>query len=380
MTRKSPRLMRHLSPALLLLLTAGCSVEVPQGETPAAPSPTGTGKAAGVAKDKGGDRDATPPLVTAPAKNARRESVETLLEQGRRAREAGNHSDAARFFDRAVAAEPKNREALFLAARTGEELAVKYPRPHSSRIYLGAAQVARQLREAFPDLKDEEKILVSRSIYNEACTLALSGDSAGAIRSLKEAFDAGFEDAGHVEADPELDSLRKLPEFQALQARLERDYAARLFARFKPFDFTFSLHDLDDKPITLDDFKGKVTIVDFWGTWCAPCRKEIPHLIELLDMYKEKGLRIVGICYENEEGAAARDVVRRYVKEHGVPYPCAIGDQATQSRVPEFEGYPTTLFVDREGKVRVKLTGYQSRGALVAIVERLLGDGGAKSK
>jgi thiol-disulfide isomerase/thioredoxin len=366
--------MRHLSPALLLLLTAGCSVEGPEGGTTAAPSPPDAGKSAAVAKDQGAGRD------PAPAKIARRESVETLLEQGRRAREAGNHTDAARFFERAVAADPNSREALFLAARAGEELAAQYPRPHSSPTYLKAAQTARRLRETFPDLKDEEKVIVGRSLYNEACTLALNGDSGGALRSLKEAFDVGFDDPAHVEADPELDSLRKLPEFQALQDRLERDYAARLFARFKPFDFTFNLRDLDDKPIALGDFKGKVTIVDFWGTWCAPCRKEIPHLIELYNTYKDKGLQIVGLCYENEQGPAARDVVRRYVKEHGVPYPCAIGDEKTQGRVPDLEGFPTTLFVDRDGKVRVKLTGYQSRGALVAIVERMLGDGGAKSK
>src|SRR5207248_1388399 len=101
-----------------------------------------------------------------------------------------------------------------------------------------------------------------------------------AVKTLAEAFDAGFENVSQLEDDPELDTLRKLPEFVALQARMERETAARLLANSKPFPFDFTLKDPDDKPVSLADVKGKtVTVVDFWGTWCPPCRKEIPHLV-----------------------------------------------------------------------------------------------------
>ena len=89
-----------------------------------------------------------------------------------------------------------------------------------------------------------------------------------------------------LDIDAELDNLRKLPEFQKLQVTIERRNVEAMLASAKPHPFTFSLPDVDGKSVTLDDVKGEITIVDFWGTWCPPCRKEIPHLIDLANRYK----------------------------------------------------------------------------------------------
>jgi thiol-disulfide isomerase/thioredoxin len=204
---------------------------------------------------------------------------------------------------------------------------------------------------------------------------------------LKEAIDAGFDKADLLAEDEELSSLRKKPEFVALtktiaekaaeaerkRAEAETRTVLSLMKENKPFDFKFSLPNLDDKKVSLDDYKGKVVIVDIWGTWCPPCRREIPHFVDLYKEYHDKGLEIVGINYEQEDTPAeAKKVIQEFLKENKVPYTCVIGDDETQKQVPDFEGYPTTLFLDRAGKVRLKLVGGYEKGALEAAIKKLL--------
>src|SRR5262249_59973090 len=110
-------------------------------------------------------------------------------------------------------------------------------------------------------------------------------------------------------------------------ARRDADARAReALDGFQSFAFNFELPDLDGKKVSLADYKGKVVIVDLWGTWCPPCREEIPHFVDLYRKYHASGLEIVGINYEMVAGDEAREKVRKYVKENDIPYPCLIGD------------------------------------------------------
>ena len=115
----------------------------------------------------------------------------------------------------------------------------------------------------------------------------------------------------------------------------------------KPLDFPFDfkLPNLEDKPVSLADFKGKVVLLDLWGTWCGPCREAIPRLIELNRKFERRGLAVVGLTYEKSDPAdpATRENVKQFVKQAGIPYPCLMGDEPTLKLVPNFRGFPTSL-------------------------------------
>ncbi len=153
------------------------------------------------------------------------------------------------------------------------------------------------------------------------------------------------------------------------------DEIAQLLDENEPFAFDFDLEDVDGNRLAKADFAGKVLIVDVWGTWCGPCRMEIPHFVALDREYRDKGLQIVGLNFERESNAkvAARNV-REVRSEEGVSYPCALASRQIIGQVPDFGGFPTTLFLDRTGKVRLKLEGYHEMAYLKAAVEALLNE------
>jgi thiol-disulfide isomerase/thioredoxin len=109
---------------------------------------------------------------------------------------------------------------------------------------------------------------------------------------------------------------------------------------------------LDDKDISLEDFKGHVLIINFWATWCGPCRKEIPGFIELQDKYKDKKFSIIGMSVD----MASELVVKNFVNASDINYPIIIIGRELQQ---EFEkamgqriaGIPTSLIVNRDGKI-----------------------------
>jgi len=158
------------------------------------------------------------------------------------------------------------------------------------------------------------------------------------------------------------------------------DEVAHLLASNKPFPFDFDLEDVAGNKLSKSDLAGKVLIVDLWGTWCPPCRMEIPHFVALSRKYKDQGLAVVGLNSErtpDKNKAAA--LVRDFCKAEGVDYPCAVISQQFLQQVPDMEGYPTTLFIDRSGQVRLKVVGYHDISFLQAAVEALLGEQPAES-
>jgi thiol-disulfide isomerase/thioredoxin len=265
----------------------------------------------------------------------------------------------------------------------GFQLASQHKTAEGYQSFQESAKYARELQRRFPDLSPREQAAVGGALYNDACALAVGGNPSGAFASLKEAASNGFADMEQIDGDADLASVRSLPEFAAWRKELEALAAAHAkeevrteMAAFKSYPFDFTLPDLDDKPVKLADLKGKVVIVDFWGTWCPPCRAEIPSFVKLQTQYGDKGLQVIGLGYENGEKDEATKLVREFMEDHKMNYTCILGDKATQKQVPKFEGYPTTLFIDRTGNVRLQYVGLHPYATLEAATTMLLEESG----
>jgi len=112
-------------------------------------------------------------------------------------------------------------------------------------------------------------------------------------------------------------------------------------------DFKFEVKGLGGRHLEQSHFADNVLIVDFWGTWCPPCAKAVPGLVQLHKKYKHLGLEIVGLNYREGEGAEAIEKVRKFALENGITYELAMGTEAISAQVPEFGTFPTMLFFER---------------------------------
>lgn len=150
-------------------------------------------------------------------------------------------------------------------------------------------------------------------------------------------------------------------------------YRADQYANLESYPFDFALNSVSGEKVAKSNFAGKVLVVDIWATWCGPCRAEVPHFVELQDQYREAGLALVGINYEGSE-TVEEDIaeIKKFTDEIPVNYPLLLGDEATQMQVPDFMGYPTTLFIDRTGKVRLTLLGAREKSELEKVIKLLL--------
>ncbi len=131
---------------------------------------------------------------------------------------------------------------------------------------------------------------------------------------------------------------------------------------------SFTLKTLDGQKVSLDQLRGDVVLVNFWATWCPPCRFEMPGFQKVYEAKKDRGFRIVGVSMD-ETGAAG---VERYLAQHGITYPVGM----VNSQVFRAFGSPTTLpasfLIDRQGRIRHSVTGVFAEVTLSQAVDRLL--------
>ncbi len=293
--------------------------------------------------------------------------------------------------EKALPGDPDDINLLLSLAQLTTRLASSDRSNPDFEKYLKAGKYVHQALRAHPEIAGNPAVrnLASGVLYNEACALSVDNQTDQAMKSLEEAVAFGYKDLTEMDQNKDLASVRALPAYAEFktkaeemlreQAELARIQIAKevdeLLSDNKPFDFNFELTDTDAKPITKADFAGKVLIVDVWGTWCPPCRAEIPHFVKLQKTYGEEGLVIVGLNQENAaDDEAAVKLVQDFREKNEMNYRCALIGDDTLQQIPEFSGFPTTMFIDRTGKVRAKVVGLHDYEFLEAIVRKLLAE------
>jgi len=134
----------------------------------------------------------------------------------------------------------------------------------------------------------------------------------------------------------------------------------------------FSAPGLDGKEIDLSHYRGHPVIVDFWATWCGPCRKQIPELVALYNKYnKSRGLAVIGVSCDLIQGDGGADAVAPFVEEFRINYPIALADERLVDSMG-VEALPTTLFVGPDGKMVSRVVGAGRPGEISANAKLLL--------
>ena len=114
-----------------------------------------------------------------------------------------------------------------------------------------------------------------------------------------------------------------------------------------------TLKSVEGRAVRLTDFRGKVVLLNFWATWCPPCRAEIPDLIKYQREYARQGLQVVGVTYPPQ----TRAEVRKFAKSMRVNYPVALGTRESKALFSQDETLPLTVIIDREGTIRGTIAG-----------------------
>ncbi len=147
------------------------------------------------------------------------------------------------------------------------------------------------------------------------------------------------------------------PKFAAAMKRLEDDDQ-----QCNEADFT--LTDLNGKPWTLKDLKGKVVMLNFWATWCPPCRKEMPDLENLYRQFEPQGLVILGISDDEPEK------VREFVQKQGTTYPVLLDPGSKVNELLHIQGIPKTFVYDREGKIVAQSIDMRTKSQFLEMLGR----------
>ncbi|MDD3519856.1 MAG: TlpA disulfide reductase family protein [Actinomycetota bacterium] len=152
---------------------------------------------------------------------------------------------------------------------------------------------------------------------------------------------------------------------QASTTRQEEDADAN---ETKDYENDFTLNNLSGEKISLSDFSEKIVVLNFWATWCPPCKAEIPDFVDLYDKYKDQGIAFLGISLDDDLNA-----LKQFVFDNNINYPIVIDNQvANVSGKWGISAIPTTFFIDIDGKILDKWIGQIPKEELDSVLKGLL--------
>ena len=134
----------------------------------------------------------------------------------------------------------------------------------------------------------------------------------------------------------------------------------------------FSLPSLDGKTVRLSDFRGKAVLLNFWATWCEPCKIEMPWIVDLQKKYASEGLQVVGVAMDD----AGAEEITKFTQQMGVNYPVVIGKDEVGDAFGGLPFLPTTFYIGRNGKIVDKVLGIRGRGEIEDYIKKALAEGG----
>lgn len=130
----------------------------------------------------------------------------------------------------------------------------------------------------------------------------------------------------------------------------------------------FSLETLDGKNLRLSDLRGKAVLLNFWATWCGPCKIETPWLVQLQKEYGSQGLQVIGVAMDD----SGKDDIEKFAKDMGVNYPVLLGKEAVGDAYGGVPALPESFFIGRDGKIVDRIIGLKGRGEIEDAIKKAL--------
>jgi peroxiredoxin len=131
----------------------------------------------------------------------------------------------------------------------------------------------------------------------------------------------------------------------------------------------FSLADSNGAQVTLADYKGKVVLLNFWATWCGPCKVEIPWFIEFNKTYKDRGFAVLGVSLDDDGWKSAKP----YLAEKKIDYTVVVGNDTVSKSYGDVDSLPTTFIIDRDGRIAFVHLGLVGKDSYEKEIRNLLG-------